>query len=1226
MDISLIINYLQDFSKNMISQAIAAQKWKKLFSQTGDFILHDHEMEESFKTDLQIVFSPENMRSLAAEMNTNSGIDFQRKLYESLYRLFEKYEMEDSAEPYIQFFTEKILQYLKENDPEKHLASVLSEWESNHRKILNEIKSETHEILIEIRKANQKTVKKWTIQEIDNGIKKQAKYALDLSFFDWDDEAFKLRFGIEMNKTNSMIFIEGKSKEETLYRVLNLIHQHYSDKTAWIIKDPESWTLLEEDPPRDYILIPYFYCDSITAIAGNTTIFIYSEEENCPRKEKIRLHRRTVKNLQAALEKAGIEYDEAHRLLSNTHGLYASLKRKLFNIDDRLNPEWVNQDSEIVLTALLCGQWTDVEGDREVFEHLSGKTYEECLPVLEKYEHGANPLVITHTGEKGQTFQIASIEEAWVALRPNIRNKTRDEFIKTFVDVLSTPDHVYDSLEEYIRAAEQNQTEDCYSKAIKKGMIRTFILWTTIDAAENDQSIINKAVEDILSSIDNPKKWESIADYFPDLCEAAPEPILDRLESEITDSSGMKHLFSENKGYTSILWAVEELIQQKPYVIRTIKWLWEMDSYNYQYKISNSPRSILELIFCAWYNATSLKPEHKIREARQAIDQYENAWELIANCLPKTNNTIFTTLYKPWFKEVELPDDVYVADANQIFIEYLNMCTEATHGRTERCIRILKELPSFEKSIVAQTLEKVYAEIKGMNDRNKTRIKEQLRHIIYDHRYFTDASWVMQEDTILLFEELMNRISIENPVYDYLYLFHSPTSFPLLHPVPKGEDTDWSESHRQNEELANVEIRTKIQEFKEKNLSIKELIELALEQADQSTRPANLGVILACEYDRNQFDEEVFGTLVRCSKGTYPVYSYARQLAPDLPLLKKMITLARKWDASLELIADIISLQIVDDFQNAVVFQESEELKKVFWTRENRFLIADKAEHAVLQKAINECHQFGDLKTYTELLYQWKDQLSMDELYQFFTRAPSLQPQSEAHWYFAEILELLQKRYIDDSEKCFFIAKMEWWAGNMITWEQMLCTQKMVREDVRVYAGLVNIVCRKDSSAPEEPGKKEMAAKLYGKFREIHFCPAEKNGKVQYQELKQWVDDFKAILEKQNQAFLWDMLLGELFPYSPVDEDGCMPCKAVRKIIEEYHSPNLARSYAVTVFNMRGVYTPNAGKGEELLARKFEENAKKIELEFPHTAKIYYDISHRYKEMAEEERRLAEDV
>ena len=185
--------------------------------------------------------------------------------------------MEDSAEPYIQFFTENILQYLKENDPEKHLAHVLSEWESNHRKILNEIKSETHEILAEIRKGNQKIVKKCTIQDYDNRIKKQAKYALDLSFFDWDDDPFKLRFGIEINKKSRMIFIEGKSKEETLFRVLNLLHQQYSDRTVWIIKDPESWALLEADPPKDYILIPYFYSDSINAIGNNTTVFIYSE-------------------------------------------------------------------------------------------------------------------------------------------------------------------------------------------------------------------------------------------------------------------------------------------------------------------------------------------------------------------------------------------------------------------------------------------------------------------------------------------------------------------------------------------------------------------------------------------------------------------------------------------------------------------------------------------------------------------------------------------------------------------------------------------------------------------------------------------------------------------------------------------------------------------------------------------------------------------------------------
>ena len=79
-------------------------------------------------------------------------------------------------------------------------------------------------------------------------------------------------------------------------------------------------------------------------------------------------------------------------------------------------------------------------------------------------------------------------------------------------------------------------------------------------------------------------------------------------------------------------------------------------------------------------------------------------------------------------------------------------------------------------------------------------------------------------------------------------------------------------------------------------------------------------------------------------------------------------------------------------------------------------------------------------------------------------------------------------------------------------------------------------------------------------------------------------------------------------------------------MIEEYYTESMANSYATTVLNMRGVYTPDGGKGEELLANKYEENAKMIENDAPYTAKIYRLISSDYRRQALQERGHAEDV
>lgn len=90
-------------------------------------------------------------------------------------------------------------------------------------------------------------------------------------------------------------------------------------------------------------------------------------------KDRLELRKRTRKNIIDSLEKIGIESSEAHRIVEKTHGLYSALKKKLFNDVTHNVPEWVKGHSDVVMAALLCGKWTESEGDKIVFEELSGK-------------------------------------------------------------------------------------------------------------------------------------------------------------------------------------------------------------------------------------------------------------------------------------------------------------------------------------------------------------------------------------------------------------------------------------------------------------------------------------------------------------------------------------------------------------------------------------------------------------------------------------------------------------------------------------------------------------------------------------------------------------------------------------------------------------------------------------------------------------------------------------
>ena len=99
----------------------------------------------------------------------------------------------------------------------------------------------------------------------------------------------------------------------------------------------------------------------------------------------------------------------------------------------------------------------------------------------------------------------------------------------------------------------------------------------------------------------------------------------------------------------------------------------------------------------------------------------------------------------------------------------------------------------------------------------------------------------------------------------------------------------------------------------------------------------------------------------------------------------------------------------------------------------------------------------------------------------------------------------------------------------------MKCFQKILKASPENYAELVAVVFRKDGDnqqktlTEEEKKYIDIVARLYHKIR---FCPAEKNGKVDAGELRIWIEDFKKLLEKNNQASLLGYQLGRLLSAS----------------------------------------------------------------------------------------------
>lgn len=499
---------------------------------------------------------------------------------------------------------------------------------------------------------------------------------MGLDFFELDDEQFESRFQSAINK--ELIYIVGKSREETTYRILNELRQKYPDRVTLIVKSEAEWSKLQETGISGNILVPFFYAEQIVAIPNNNNIFVYGEDEPCYARDKIILRRRTKRNIINALEKIGVNYREAYNMVDNTHGLYIPLRKKLFNVAEHDNQlEWVKNHSDVVMAALLCGKWTEATGDVLIFEELSGKSYEECKKELERYLYMENPFIVHNISRRERNMQLASIEDAWEQLDIYITDELWDKFISLFKEVLIESEPIFEyPFEKHFEASIYAEKPE-WSQTLKRGMIRTLLMRAFYKGHEKNQKQIDHVISQVLDTITNKERWGYISQYITDLCEASPESVLRKLKDELEHPQGMVELFEENDGdiitgrhyYTNVLWAVEQLIQQKKYVVQAVEWLWKVDSYNLKYSISNSPRTVLDIVFCAWLNECALSVDEKIRLAEKAIKNYPNAWDIIVSRLPQGTDSICSPLNTPKYRAIDEPDILYNQDVHKIYIK-----------------------------------------------------------------------------------------------------------------------------------------------------------------------------------------------------------------------------------------------------------------------------------------------------------------------------------------------------------------------------------------------------------------------------------------------------------------------------------------------------------------------------------------------------------------------------
>lgn len=1219
-------NVLTSAGESAVKNFKESHTWKKLIVGTGEFFLKNEQDESSFFDDLELVLSKENLSEVAKDLKTEDGYDLKQKLYGSLMQLMRKYEIPyEIAESYTIRIIYAVLEQLKSINPQKYEHYFLQEWRDEQEKSFSELQNRIDKMSIELAVYHRDQIAIVSSGNMDVDLRRSTVCpSIGIEFFVVDDERFQDEF--EDLRFDDFVFIRGRNREETIFCILNELWRLNDKRPIYVVKSLESWNKLQTMGNSGNIYIPWFYADDIVAIENNTNIFVIDENTPTFGKSVLELRPRTRDTLSRCLQAAGLEYSKTYSLLSDTHGLYSQMKKQLFKGEYLKTPAWLTGISERAKkTCLLIGSWEEIEGDKLIIESLYENSYDKFIEEILPYAKGEDPFIYMIKRGGAVSYSLASTENIWSYLNVFTNEKIWNSFVSVVFEVINESENLftYDSRE---RLFAQFKGERLFwSETIRKGMLKTLLIKSVYQTDEETQLYLNKLVEEIFKYVKSERQWIYISKFWAELCEIAPAAVINRIDQELDEDTGLFSLFRNQSSdlffgrnsYIEILRGIEQLISQKRYFWTAFRWLLKLDAKHFEYK-SNSPKDTLTKIFCTWMNFSPLQTaEAKIEAAEVAFEiDYPNAWEHLYSAIEHNGRSIFGELSYPKYREHCSAQSTTIAEMRKTHLGYYNLLMKHMDFSVERWKKMLELSSDLTQELRQEVFEHLSYELIQMTDDEVMQVKNAIRHIIYRHRYFASSEWSMTEEILAEYDQLLEKIHISTPEYEYVYLFLSNHDFPLLHPVPYDKEG----THDENEATKELLRKEKLNEFQERGYDLSVLARMC---ANESYSP--LGNNLAKYWNDGKWDYSLFECLLKIQESGQMALDYLGCFNESEMIFSFVIENLTHNGYSDKILSMVYRIEAFNTKNIPMVDNASEQIKKEFW--KNCIHCDERNTSWVL----SESKKYASLDVYLDLIHQihYRKPLTAEEIFDCFEDIESL-PHSDANqmtsYHVEQLIGVIQKEYIDNPEKCIRISHLEILFMNLLEWENMKCFHRMIKQSPELFAQLVEAVFKKDHMPVDKQSKDQTYIhNMYTIYEKAHFCPVEYHGEVDEGQLEQWIEKYRELLIVNDQESLFTSTLGRLFSFSPISDDGYEPCDAVRKMIEKYGDDRMSSSYQVAVYNRRGVFSPSAGKEELRMAEEFRANAEYLEPQYPKTAKIFYGLYESYKREAERERMDAEN-
>lgn len=1204
--------------------------WNDMFVSIGDGILNlEHDKGELFEQ-LCILFSEENLESIAKE-NKSSSYLLIEKIEKQLAEFFSKNDLYSiDRQRYIDMFINVFRKKLEENFPEEYDRVFLNDFRSENKQEHGELYKEVNKLANKIDELRTYGYRIKTCDDLNEWYVTNTKNGCTLELFNHENKEFVNKILSQLDK--KVINIKGENVFETVAYIAYIFSNdkrfyEYKDKLI-IVEDEETWQSISKKDYINYIFINRFYNnDNLSIIENNKCFFVYGKNDYIKSKQFIELDKRFFRNLIEKVNQCGFNNQEAYTISKYSRNNYTILLRKLL-LGKQMEPSWANpKNYETLLPAMIINQWLDK--DHVFFELLfdNNLKYNDYLKKLNEINDPQDPFYVKfNTWYNDYRYLISDAEDTWDYFADYIDDSLFEK-IEPLIDL------IFDEIDPkfnlpvekhyYARVLGYRQQ---YSDELRIGFIETLIYLSRPESKINH--FIQEKIKNVINKVDTHKEWLAISEVLPLIYEINPDAVISKFELELEkENSGLINLFIEKSDdfisgrnyYTHVLWTLEKALYDKDYVYRAIIILSKLMDLDIEYSLSNSPMNTLYNALVAWNHEYIYTIDEKVEFVRYIVENRNKGWHLLNKLLPSNNSEVISSLCKPKFSTFLLCNELQ--NRNQIYetyLKYYEIAFNNINGSVDNLYYIFKNTLFFDFGKFEELKAITHKLLNELADKDKYKLYKEVYRLISRHRHFLGSEWACNKEYLdKLEKEILDEIIFQDESYKYQYVFESYDNI-LLNPVvfEKNDDHD---SIRKNQNLED-ELR---------RYSIKRLVALNIDWCDFISRfdekaPNIIGVYLAEEKSDIDFIENISICLINVEKSTI-LSAYYGSLYSKFGLdIVELVINSTKLDNK-QYIKLMFSNITIDNTTAEYLDNIEDEYKIIFWKNEN-FIY--RVNEDVKDFALNNYINYKNASALIELADRYNyptDKLI--KVLEVIRESDMVHHQITSY----HIERIFRRIYEDDFPKEDIsqnVMNLEvYFLPILSNKNELRYLRYNLSKNPKLATELIKYSYKRESDNNVnllDENDKKLAEISHTILFSIKFSPTnDGSGPIEYNLLKDWCNEYINAVTINNQKKIGLQYLGRFLANTNIINEGEFPQKSVKQVIEDIFDEELLIGFAIEISNRIGVRTISDGSDYLALANKYENYANNSKM-YPKTYKILKNISDSFYRDYESEKASAE--